>query len=228
MPTHADYTIGWICALTIEMTAAVAMLDEEHPPIKQHERDTNSYTLGRIGEHNVAITCLAAGKTGTHTAAIVGTHLTRSFPRLRFVLMVGIGGGCPSDKKDIRLGDIIVSKPGPKNGGVVQYDFGRTVEGGRFVPTGSLNRPPTLLLTALAKLQSKTELEDFWYVRYLSNIPRPLVEAKFGYPGAEKDLLFEPKYGHIEGDGCRNCDRGKLKIREDRDSHYPHLFSGTV
>jgi hypothetical protein len=32
-PGHRDYTIGWICALQIEVAAALAMLDEEHQPL---------------------------------------------------------------------------------------------------------------------------------------------------------------------------------------------------
>ena len=34
-----------------------------------------------------------------------------SFPNIRFGLLVGIGGGVPSEENDIRLGDIVVSKP---------------------------------------------------------------------------------------------------------------------
>lgn len=36
----------------------------------------------------------------------------RSFLNIRVGLMVGIGGGAPSQKHDIRLGDIVVSAPG--------------------------------------------------------------------------------------------------------------------
>lgn len=34
-----------------------------------------------------------------------------TFPRLRFGLLVGIAGGVPSRKHQIRLGDVVVSKP---------------------------------------------------------------------------------------------------------------------
>ncbi|ETN44073.1 uncharacterized protein HMPREF1541_10938 [Cyphellophora europaea CBS 101466] len=47
--TVQDYHIGWICALDTEFTAAMAMLDEEHPIIAgQDKQDHNSYVLGRI------------------------------------------------------------------------------------------------------------------------------------------------------------------------------------
>jgi hypothetical protein len=44
----------------------------------------------------------------------------------------GIGGGIPSDEEDdIRLGDVVVSKPTATFGGVmVQYDMGKVTERG--------------------------------------------------------------------------------------------------
>ena len=62
--TNSDYTVGWICALETELAASQAMLDEEHPDLPQAENDTNTYTLGRIGQHNVVLACLPSGTTG--------------------------------------------------------------------------------------------------------------------------------------------------------------------
>jgi nucleoside phosphorylase len=94
---HGDYTVGWICALPeTEFVAAGAMLDEEHPVLPAvHSQDTNSYLLGRIGDHNVVIACLPAEMTGKVSAATVAKDMLRSFPAVRFGLMVGIGGGSP-------------------------------------------------------------------------------------------------------------------------------------
>ena len=38
-------------------------------------------------------------------------QMLSGFPAVKFGLMVGIGGGIPSDDNDIRLGDVVVSKP---------------------------------------------------------------------------------------------------------------------
>ena len=120
--TNDDYTVGWICALpNIELAASQAMLDEEHPDLPQDENDTNTYTLGRIGKHNVVLACLPSGTTGISAAATAARDLLRSFPRVRFGLMVGIGGGAPSNpsdnpREDIRLGDVIVSNPASNSG----------------------------------------------------------------------------------------------------------------
>ena len=127
--TNNDYTVGWICALQAELAASQAMLDEEHPDLLQAENDTNTYTLGRIGQHNVVLACLPSGTTGISAAATAARDLLRSFPKVRFGLMVGVGGGAPSNpsddpRKDIRLGDVVVSKLESNCGKGRAYLFG--------------------------------------------------------------------------------------------------------
>lgn len=56
------YTIGWISAIQIEAVAALLFLDERHEPPRCISRgDANSYTLGRIGRHNVVMESLPEG-----------------------------------------------------------------------------------------------------------------------------------------------------------------------
>src|ERR1700740_3384923 len=116
MFTNNDYTVGWIWALQTELAASQAMLDEEHPDLLQAENDSNTYVLGRIGQHNVVLACLPSGTTGTDAAATAAKDLLRRFPKIRFVLMVGIGGGAPGYPsvdpiEDVHLGDVVVSIP---------------------------------------------------------------------------------------------------------------------
>ncbi|KZL63381.1 pfs domain-containing protein, partial [Colletotrichum incanum] len=102
------YTVGWICAVTSEYVAARAFLDEEHERPRQVARhDNNSYVLGKIGSHNVVVAGLPDGEYGTTSAAAVARDMLHSFPNVRIGLMVGIGGGAPSQKHDIRLGDVV-------------------------------------------------------------------------------------------------------------------------
>lgn len=125
-----QYQVGVFCALPYEMTAAIAVLDERHQPLKgQDKLDQNSYVLGRVHEHNVVIACLPAGVYGTNSAARVARDMLRTFTGLRFGLMVGIGGGIPNLQKglDIRLGDVVISQPDKTYGGVVQYDLGKNL-----------------------------------------------------------------------------------------------------
>ena len=112
--TNETYTIAWVCALPIEQAAAQGMLDEQHPNLPAAKNDTNNYRFGRIGEHDVVIAVLKSA--GTAPAATATTNLLRSFPNIRFGLMVGIGGGAPGrphndPRKDMRLGDVVVSHP---------------------------------------------------------------------------------------------------------------------
>src|SRR6266516_2717717 len=123
MLSHDDYTVGWICALPLEMAAAKAMLDDIHADLLSHPSDHNAYTLGRIGTHNIVVTCLPSGKYGTTSAAVAATRMQSSFGSIQFGLMVGIGGGVPSKNADIRLGDVVGSKPDKCFGGVVEYDY---------------------------------------------------------------------------------------------------------
>ncbi|KAL1982010.1 hypothetical protein VTN96DRAFT_1834 [Rasamsonia emersonii] len=123
-------TVGWICALPLEMAAARAVLDEDRGrPLEQAVSDRYNYRLGRIGEHDVLIACLPAGVYGTTSAASVAVQMLASFPSIRIGLMVGIGGGVPSEEINLRLGDVVVSKPGRHSGGVIQYDMGKNLAG---------------------------------------------------------------------------------------------------
>jgi MYXO-CTERM domain-containing protein len=213
--SHQDYTVGWICALSTELTAAMAMLDEEHLPLERHAQDSNTYTLGRIGEHNVVITCLPAGQVGNNPAAMVAAQMQYSFGAIRFGLMVGIGGGVPSEEHDIRLGDVVTSNPGRHDGGVIQYDFGRTVTEGRFVRTGTLNAPPTVLLTAVNTLKARHDLRGRRFTHHISAMEKlmekSMYKANYAYLGSENGRLFKAEYDHVGGDrSCDQCDKSEL------------------
>ncbi|KAE8381512.1 hypothetical protein BDV26DRAFT_289364 [Aspergillus bertholletiae] len=228
MLTHEDYTVGWICALPVEMTAAKTMLDETHPALVQRSTDPNTYTLGRIGSHNVVIACLPFGVYGTTSSSNVAAHMLSTFPQIQFGVMVGIGGGVPTKEADIRLGDVVVSKPTGTSGGVVQYDYGKMMAGGRFQHMGTLNQPPTILLTSLSQLQS-----DYGSMKYqpLSRIVTEALERNhhlgndFSYPGQENDQLFQSEYDHqYENGDCTECDKQHLVKRQPRRSQGEHTY----
>jgi nucleoside phosphorylase len=228
---HQDYTVGWICALPIEMAAAVGMLDECHPGLPQLPQDDNNYVLGRIGDHNTAIACLPTGVTGVQSAAIVADQMLRTFTSIRFGLMVGIGGGVPSKEHDIRLGDVVISKPMDTSGGVIQYDFGKTVQEGRFVRTGSLNRPPNILLSAVSNLQAKHMMGEPEASRHLAAMVSqyPKLQADCTYQGVEHDQLFEADYDHPTGDAtCANCNSARLVYRASRADNDPAIHYGLI
>jgi nucleoside phosphorylase len=87
------------------------MLDKEHDKPLSNAHYTNIYTRGRVGEHDVVIACLPEGQMGTNSAAAVAVQMKLAFSSMRFCLIVGIGGGVSCEEADIRLGDVVVSKP---------------------------------------------------------------------------------------------------------------------
>jgi nucleoside phosphorylase len=229
--SHEDYNVAWICALPLEMAAAKFMLDETHGQLPQLANDENTYTLGKICRHNVVVTCLPAGVYGTTAAATVVSHMRSTFPNIRFGLMVGIGGGVPSKKNDIRLGDVVVSMPTGTSGGVVQYDSGKTINSGRFEQTGSLNQPPQILLTAISQLQSANMIKRNYSIsNILSDIfeKNPDIRSEFFHP-PDYDRLFNAKYDHPESeDTCVKCDSTHLVDREPRPSNEPLVHYGLI
>ncbi|KAL0935766.1 PFS domain-containing protein [Colletotrichum truncatum] len=219
---HVEYTVGWICALPIELAVSEAMLDQVHESLPTKDNDDNVYTLGSIGKHNIVMACLPFGQYGTNNAAIVASNMHRSFPSIRIRLMVGIGGGVPGDL-DIRLGDIVV---GTK---VIQYDMGKIVSGGRIQRTGTLRVPPPLLLKAIAQLQARHE-------RTVSNVPSILNAmvgrypqlAKCAFPSLLDDRLFWSTYEHNQQSDCSQCDYSKLHNRPARPNHDPKVHYGGI
>ncbi|KAJ6009169.1 hypothetical protein N7522_004185 [Penicillium canescens] len=188
--TCHDYTVGWICALPKEQTAATAMLDQIHSDIPKPPNDPNTYTLGCIGRHNIVITCLPKGKIGNNSAATSAAQMVRTFPSIKVGLMVGIGGGIPPR---VRLGDVVISVPVAEFPGVVQWDIGK-LEEDSFKRIGALNNPPTALLTALTKLETKHEMHGSRIRQYLDDLGSkyPSLVSKYTWSDSLQDPLSTP------------------------------------
>ncbi|KAK1249005.1 hypothetical protein MKX08_007225, partial [Trichoderma sp. CBMAI-0020] len=148
-----------------------------------------------------------------------------SFPSIKFGLMVGIGGGIPSPTHDIRLGDVVVSKPSGTTGGVIQYDFGKN-HNGQLDPQGSLNKPPQALLTAVSALQALHLIRG----NQIQTILSELKISKFCTQQPEQDRLFESDYSHVDGSAgsCEQCDKKRLVARPDRPDASPVVFYGAI
>ncbi|KAJ5641187.1 hypothetical protein N7490_005187 [Penicillium lividum] len=235
------YAIAWIAALPIERAAATAMLDERHDKPNgfiQHQADTNSYTWGRVGEHNVVIASLPAGLYGTTSAATTASNLLSSLPQIRIGLLVGIGGGIarPEQGRDIRLGDIVVGQPQGTTGGVIQHDLGKAITNRKWERKDFLGLPPRVLLQALASLQAEHEMGESRVPEFLRAIPRKKIGAPNGskrqndyfHQGFENDRLFRSSYNHIAGHDCRSCDATEEIERDERDSTDPEIHYGII
>ncbi|KAJ9484092.1 hypothetical protein VN97_g9286 [Penicillium thymicola] len=226
-PSAEDYAVGWICALPIELAAALEMLDETYDSFKNG--GSSRYNLGRISEHNVVVACLPKGQMGTNSAATVAAELKSAFPSIRIGVLVGIGGGVPSVDADIRLGDVVVSLPGTMHGGVIQYDFGKSTPNG-LERTGFLNAPPPSLLAAIARVQANhirgqdTRLRDC--ISHFNRVPA------FSSANLGQDLLFDAQYRHVGGPTCEKCSKERIVERGLRKNdvviHYGLIASGNL
>lgn len=120
-------------------------------------------------------------------------------------------------------------------GGVIQYDYGKTLSEGEFVDIGYLNRPPNVLLTALTKLLSRIELEGSSVSRQVAEIGRkyPQKSQDWKYQGVENDQLYGESFRHA--DIHRSCQdihcaesEDRLVSRKPKDSTDPVIHCGLI
>jgi nucleoside phosphorylase len=204
-PPDEIYTVGWICALQTELDAAINMLDKGYKKRFGDGNDKNVYVPGRIGSHYVVITALPMGWMGNNTAAMVATRMMIKFQNIQVGLLVGIGGGFPNKEADIRLGDVVVSKPDGRFNGVVQYDLGKYTKDS-FQRMGAMNAPPERILAVLQFMPP--------HGTFLGKQPMS------PYPGESFDQLYD-----------RDDDRGQeeLVVREcGNRQNGPCVFYGTI
>lgn len=211
------------------------MLDEKFGILEEQEKyDTNTYTLGRIGRHHVVIACRPEGQYGTTSATSVANNMMRTFGEsLRIGLLVGISSGAPSAEHDIRLGDVVVSRPESSHGGIIQYDMRKILRGGVTQLIGSLSCPPKpLLLNAVALMRAAEFCDDPQYPLYLQEaIERTERTRKTSSrPDINLDRLFRTEYAHVDNTTscCDQCPVEWEEKRITREDDDPHVHYGTM
>ncbi|KAL3463385.1 hypothetical protein BJX64DRAFT_276514 [Aspergillus heterothallicus] len=234
--THDAYTVGWVCVLECELNASRALLDKEHERLPSAENDDNVYLLGEMKGHNVAIAFPAI--YGAGAAARTATNMIRTFPNIRFGLMVGIGGAVPNPARfgkpaeDIRLGDVIVSEPKGDHGGVIHYDMGQRKADGKLHKRSHLNKPPTMLLNVIKLLRSDHPFGRGEIDRYIADVAQ-LFEISdafqaYQHPGRSNDRLFQADYDHDGAEDCAHCDMNLTETRAPRKSDAPVVHYGLI
>jgi nucleoside phosphorylase/DNA polymerase III delta prime subunit len=226
---HDAYTVAWVCALPLEMAAAKAMLDTVHPSLPQAKADHNVYALGAIEGHNVVLACLPSGIYGKVSASTVVSHLVFTYTNVQFALIVGIGGGVPLHA-DIRLGDVVVSRPTATSTGVIQYDYGKTLREGKLQRTGSLDKPPLVLLKAVAHLESNSMIGKGASISgSIERVLQKNEEMREAFSRPECDWLFQSTYEHDEGNSnCLGCNQSQLVVRPERMTNEPCIHYGLI
>ncbi|OWT42618.1 NACHT and ankyrin domain protein [Pochonia chlamydosporia 170] len=230
---NEDYTVGWICALVTEYVAAQALLDETHeqPIVSRH--DEGDYVLGKFGRHNVVLAVMPGGEYGNSSATATAKDLRNTFPNITFGLMVGIGGGAPSPRNDIRLGDVVVSLPSNGRGGVFQYDFGKTIQNQAFRTTGFLNQPPRILRSAVNGLKAQYKIRGHKFRDTIEDVFKriPRLKSEYKRPDPTSDRLYKSDFLHPADNGASCTDTcgadprtlvSRLERKEDEDNPVVH------
>ncbi|RPA74658.1 purine and uridine phosphorylase [Ascobolus immersus RN42] len=227
--SNDEYTIAWICALPEELEAALFMLDERHEPPQTHdEYDENIYELGTIWRHKVVITCLPRGGLSPATRCV--ERFSRAFRKIRCWFMVGIGGGVPGGKVDIRLGDVVVSVPSDDSSGIIQFDKGKYGRDG-FTRTGVLDSPRELLLNAVNHFGRCPQVKALLDIaKMLPALPKKASEQKgWLHQGMDNDVLY---CCYSTGSRCtcdsENCDDKGRIARAPRENYNPKVFRGII
>ncbi|KAL1387416.1 hypothetical protein HDK64DRAFT_300642 [Phyllosticta capitalensis] len=241
LPTSLeDFKVGWICALALELTAALDMLDENYDKemrnIPRPPTDYNAYSFGRIGDHYIVIACIQAGSYGTNAASKVGASMVSTFPNVKFGLLVGIGGAIPVLDEwgdTIRLGDVAISQPTNDNGGVFQHDLVKIIDGAPTQNRGFLNKPPGVLLSALEKMKAEHERNDSEVPKILENLSPKMRKPRKGpgyvHQGEKNDRLFKADYKHLDANSdCTECQANREVERQPRESNAPEFHYGII
>lgn len=247
MASRDDFEICIICALPLEASAVHALFEEakEENALGKAPGDTNTYSIGKIGNHNVVLVYMPG--MGKVPAAAVAVNLKQSFKNIKLALLVGICGGVPGKGvEDVMLGDVIVGKQ------IVHYDFGRQYENGFVMkdgPEDGLGRQGPEIRGFTRKLESGKEALGKKLSEYLGSMLKPWGPEKIN---SLQDILYPSDYWHVHqnpsacvGGRCKNlidlcegalnapcevlgCDKDESVRPELTSRPTPNIYFGSV
>ncbi|KAL7941941.1 nucleoside phosphorylase domain-containing protein [Trichoderma barbatum] len=200
--SYESYTVAIICTKSFEMSAVHYMLDRENHRLERMEGDSSTYALGELYGNNIVLACLP-GNQGKGSAAIIATNLACTFPAIALRFLVGVDGGVPSGKNDIRLG-VVMEKT----------DYG-------FVLKGFLQHPPPLLRSAIEIMRSDhligaNRIEEFISMMLQKDLRLSVYQQR----SIKTDTLFE------EGVGRQKIVQRRKRQFTGPEIHYSLIASG--
>ena len=96
---------------------------------------------------------------------------------------------------------------------------------------GSLNRSPTVLLSAVNTLQAKHLMEELELTRHLLEmvVRYPRMQVTGAYPGLHHNQLFQAEYNHQEDDNTyTNYNQVHTVSRSVRSDSVPRVHYGLI
>ncbi|KAI7765600.1 hypothetical protein LZL87_007351 [Fusarium oxysporum] len=225
MASRDNYTVGWVCALPLVATAAEAMLDSVHPdgPLDLDITGDIKFVFGRLNGYDIVLAHPSPGNQGTGSAVETVEQVRVTFRSIRFILVIGLGGGVPHTKENISLGDVVVGRPEPGRSGLVLYEGGKVhwndEDAGNGCSEGSFEKPSSSLLTATRKVEMNSILGNSHMRTYMNTImdKHPTI---FAPPELEKDGTV----GAQDGDG----DVKSLDGRGERNGCHTHTWQASA
>lgn len=236
MASRDDYIVGWVCALPLVVTAAEAMLDSVHAegPSDLDISGDIKLVFGRLNGYDIVIAHASPNNQETISAVKVVEQIRVTFRSIRFILLIGLGGGVPHTKEKISLGDVVVGRPEPGRSGLVQYEGGQVhwnnEDAGNGPSGSSFEKPSSSLLTATRKVEMNSILGNSHMRTYMNTIidKHP---TTFAPPELEKEVAVDAQdgYGDVkssDGRGERNeCHTHTWQASTDR---LPKVHYGLV
>lgn len=157
--------IAWANRLGLRTSLA-----EHIGPLVISAGDNNSYMLGRIGKHNVAIAMPSPSLYGIVSTSQATDDVVRIFQDIGLALTVGVGSGALGSLHDVRAGDVVVGGSGRMASGLVEVDVSRDYPGPQFrrpeeFPSKFVDAPHSLLIGQSAKEHIQDILNENTVIR---------------------------------------------------------------
>lgn len=214
-------TVAVICPLPIELDAVLAIFDDD-PRVLE---GSPPYYYGVISKHSAVAVCLP--KIGILPARDCGARLKIRFPSIQYRFLIGIAGGIPDKKNDVRLGDVVIGTC------LSKYDAGKWLNGD-LQPSPLLIEASQELLGIIPIFKTRPQqrpdqlLEEQLEAMRIRN---PEKRTHWTYPDAEeaRDILFTPSYTCLtpSQDQC-SCDPKQIIDRVNRQLQSPKVHYGLI
>ncbi|KAL0270541.1 UNVERIFIED_CONTAM: hypothetical protein PYX00_007920 [Menopon gallinae] len=204
MMSSKQPTIAIITAQFTEKLAVDAMIDNKETFVRYTTiGESNVYTLGNIGDHQVVCTKLpSVGHTreAMTAAGSTTTRLLGTFQKVEHVFLVGVGGGVPhftDFNRHVRLGDVVIShSPANSKSSYIFCEGASEITPGKFSFETKSYAPNDTILQEIAgqiKIRSEDENCDGLWMEYVNQGMKYLSTAtdhEFKRPSSQSDKLY--------------------------------------
>jgi hypothetical protein len=147
--------MAWILSSYAQYEVARGHFEDEYDYFSSSLHIT--YTLGRVGRHNVVVAS-PASKTVTLTIDLIANNLLLYFPSIVAGFVVSTNA-CVLRESRVKIGDVVIGGklPNIAQSGVVYVDAEKTNKEKRLFMTGESGNIPAAIASAVKELRSKED-----------------------------------------------------------------------